>query len=430
MSKNNKNKNVKVVQSNYDVELKINNFSETFNIRHKMGKKDKLEILIKDNKKTYSLVLKETKEKLKVRQIKVIETIDNKEKETYINLSKIEFVDDFEIKVRDFYVPVTILINPVLELYYDISKIDTEMKPNKSRMKMKKNRYAIDCSIRKEGYIVESSALSVEELEELYDENDDNKLGVYLEYLKRKHEQEDEVVENVVENVDQEVINEVAIEKLVKENVEKIEELKKKHKEEIEALNKKHDEEVKALKDMIGKEIKCTKEENKIINETSEETLVDALCAVFENAGKKDEYMKLYESSKNFNTDIINLILTNNLSDLSLAILNDRLNDKDAKEIKDNLLNKIKINETKEKESKSKDNECRSDESNIERLIKAAQGTFNDYDINIVKRSHLFGNKIKEMGFTPTDEEIIEVIKIYVDDYMAPVLINDIKSAM
>ena len=428
MSKNNKNKNVKVVQSNYDVELKINNFSETFNIRHKMGKKDKLEILIKDNKKTYSLVLKETKEKLKVRQIKVIETIDNKEKETYINLSKIEFVDDFEIKVRDFYVPITILINPVLELYYDISKIDTEMKPNKSRMKMKKNRYVIDCSIRKEGYIVESSALSVDELEELYDENDDNKLGVYLEYLKRKHEQEDEVVENIVENVDQEVINEVAIEKLVKENVEKIESLKKKHKEEIEALNKKHDEEVKALKDMIGKEIECTKEENKIINETSEETLVDALCAVFENAGKKDEYMKLYESSKNFNTDIIDLILTNKLSDLSLAILNDRLNDKDAKEIKDNLINKINVN--KEKESKSKDNECVSDESNIERLIKAAQGTFNDYDINIVKRSHLFGNKIKEMGFTPTDEEIIEVIKIYVDDYMAPIVINDIKSAM
>lgn len=428
MSKNNKNKNVRVVPNNYDVELKINNFNETFNIKHKMGKKGKLEIEIKDNVKTYKLTLKETKNKIKVKQIKVIETIDNKQKETSINLSKIEFVDDFEIKVRDFYVPVTVLINPVLELYYDIEKIDTEMKANKDRMKMKKNRYVVDCSIRKEGYIIESSALSVEELEELYKENDDNKLGVYLEYLKRKHEQEDEVVENIDNTVDQEVINEVAIEKLVKENVEKIESLKKKHKEEIEALNKKHDEEVKALKDVIGKEIECTKEENKIINETSEETLVDALCAVFENVGKKDEYMKLYESSKNFNTDIINLILTNNLSDLSLAILNDRLDDKDAKEIKDNLINKI--NETKEKESKSKDSECISDETNIERLIKAAQGTFNDYDINIVKRSHLFGNKIKEMGFTPTDEEIIEVIKIYVDDFMAPIVINDIKSAM
>lgn len=428
MSKNNKNKNVRVVPNNYDVELKINNFNETFNIKHKMGKKGKLEIEIKDKIKTYKLSLKETKNKIKVKQIKVIETIDNKQKETSINLSKIEFVDDFEIKVRDFYVPVTVLINPVLELYYDIEKIDTEMKANKDRMKMKKNRYVVDCSIRKEGYIIESSALSVEELEELYKENDDNKLGVYLEYLKRKHEQEDEVVENIDNTVDQEVINEVAIEKLVKENVEKIESLKKKHKEEIEALNKKHDEEVKALKDVIGKEIECTKEENKIINETSEETLVDALCAVFENVGKKDEYMKLYESSKNFNTDIINLILTNNLSDLSLAILNDRLDDKDAKEIKDNLINKI--NETKEKESKSKDSECISDETNIERLIKAAQGTFNDYDINIVKRSHLFGNKIKEMGFTPTDEEIIEVIKIYVDDFMAPIVINDIKSAM
>ena len=162
------------------------------------------------------------------------------------------------------------------------------------------------------------------------------------------------------------------MEKLVKENMEKIDELNKKHNEEVKALNKKHDEEIKALKEKISKEIETNKEEDKIINETSEETLVDALCAVFENAGKKDEYMKLYESSKNFNTDIINLILTNNLSDLSLAILNDRLNDKDAKEIKDNLLNKIKINETKEKESKSKDNECVSDETNIERLIKAA----------------------------------------------------------
>ena len=430
MSKNNKNKNVKVVQSNYDVELKINNFSEKFNVSHKMTKKDKLEITIKDKIKTFKLSLKETKSKIQVKQIKIVEKIENKSKETLVSLDKIEYVDDFEIKVRDFYVPVTVLINPVLELYYDIEKINTEMKANKDRMKMKKNRYVIDASIKKEGYIVESSALSVEELEELYNENIDNKLGVYLEYLKRKHEQEDETVENADNTVDQEVINEVAIEKLVKENVEKIEELKKKHKEEIEALNKKHDEEVKALKDTIGKEIECTKEENKIINETSEETLVDALCAVFENAGKKDEYMKLYESSKNFNTDIINLILTNNLSDLSLAILNDRLNDKDAKEIKDNLLNKIKINETKEKESKSKDSECISDETNIEKLIKAAQGTFNDYDINIVKRSHLFGNKIKEMGFTPTDEEIIEVIKIYVDDFMAPIVINDIKSVM
>lgn len=428
MSKNNKNKNVKVVQSNYDVELKINNFSEKFNVSHKMTKKDKLEITIKDKIKTFKLSLKETKSKIKVKQIKIVEKIENKSKETLVSLDKIEYVDDFEIKVRDFYVPVTVLINPVLELYYDIEKINTEMKPNKSRMKMKKNRYVIDCSIKKEDYIVESSALSVEELEELYKENDDNKLGVYLEYLKRRHEQEDEVVENADINIDQEVINEVAIEKLVKENVEKIEELKKKHNEEVEALNKKHAEEIKTLKDMIGKEIESTKEENKIINETSEETLIDALCAVFENAGKKDEYMKLYESSKNFNVDIINLILTNNLSDLSLAILNDRLDDKDAKEIKDNLINKI--NETKEKESKSKYNECRSDESNIERLIKAAQGTFNDYDINIVKRSHLFGNKIKEMGFTPTDEEIIEVIKIYVDDFMAPIVINDIKSAM
>lgn len=428
MSKNNKNKNVRVVQSNYDVELKINNFSEKFNVSHKMTKNDKLEITIKDKIKTFKLSLKETKSKIKVKQIKIVEKIESKSKETSVSLDKIEYVDDFEIKVRDFYVPVTVLINPVLELYYDIEKINTEMKANKDRMKMKKNKYVIDCSIKKEGYIVESSALSVEELEELYKENDDNKLGVYLEYLKRRHEQEDEVVENVVENVDQEVINEVAIEKLVKENVEKIEELKKKHNEEIEALNKKHAEEIKTLKDMIGKEIESTKEENKIINETSEETLIDALCAVFENAGKKDEYMKLYESSKNFNTDIIDLILTNKLSDLSLAILNDRLNDKDAKEIKDNLINKI--NETKEKESKSKDNECNSDETNIERLIKAAQGTFNDYDINIVKRSHLFGNKIKEMGFTPTDEEIIEVIQIYVDDYMAPIIVNDIKSVM
>lgn len=428
MSKNNKNKNVKVVQSNYDVELKINNFSEKFNVSHKMTKKDKLEITIKDKIKTFKLSLKETKSKIKVKQIKIVEKIENKSKETLVSLDKIEYVDDFEIKVRDFYVPVTVLINPVLELYYDIEKINTEMKPNKSRMKMKKNRYVIDCSIKKEDYIVESSALSVEELEELYKENDDNKLGVYLEYLKRRHEQEDEVVENADINIDQEVINEVAIEKLVKENVEKIEELKKKHNEEVEALNKKHAEEIKTLKDMIGKEIESTKEENKIINETSEETLIDALCAVFENAGKKDEYMKLYESSKNFNTDIINLIITNKLSDLSLAILNDRLDDKDAKEIKDNLINKI--NETKEKESKSKDSECISDETNIERLIKAAQGTFNDYDINIVKRSHLFGNKIKEMGFTPTDEEIIEVIKIYVDDFMAPIVINDIKSAM
>lgn len=428
MSKNNKNKNVRVVQSNYDVELKINNFSEKFNVSHKMTKNDKLEITIKDKIKTFKLSLKETKSKIKVKQIKIVEKIESKSKETSVSLDKIEYVDDFEIKVRDFYVPVTVLINPVLELYYDIEKINTEMKANKDRMKMKKNKYVIDCSIKKEGYIVESSALSVEELEELYKENDDNKLGVYLEYLKRRHEQEDEVVENVVENVDQEVINEVAIEKLVKENVEKIEELKKKHNEEVEALNKKHAEEIKTLKDMIGKEIESTKEENKIINETSEETLIDALCAVFENAGKKDEYMKLYESSKNFNTDIIDLILTNKLSDLSLAILNDRLNDKDAKEIKDNLINKI--NETKEKESKSKDNECNSDETNIERLIKAAQGTFNDYDINIVKRSHLFGNKIKEMGFTPTDEEIIEVIQIYVDDYMAPIIVNDIKSVM
>ena len=152
MSKNN---DVRVVPNNYDVELNINNFSEKFNIKHKMGKKDKLEILVKDNKKTDSLVLKEAKEKLKVKQIKVIETIDNKQKETSINLSKIEFVDDFEIKVRDFYVPITILINPVLEVYYDVDKIDTEMKPNKSRMKMKKNKYTIDCSIKKEGYIVE-----------------------------------------------------------------------------------------------------------------------------------------------------------------------------------------------------------------------------------------------------------------------------------
>ena len=159
MSKNNKNKNVKVVQSNYDVELKINNFSEKFNVSHKMTKKDKLEITIKDKIKTFKLSLKETKSKIQVKQIKIVEKIENKSKETLVSLDKIEYVDDFEIKVRDFYVPVTVLINPVLELYYDIEKINTEMKANKDRMKMKKNRYVIDASIKKEGYIVESSAL-------------------------------------------------------------------------------------------------------------------------------------------------------------------------------------------------------------------------------------------------------------------------------
>ena len=231
MSKNNKNSNVKVTSNNYDVELKISNFKEKFNVKHKMNKKDKLEVSIKDKCKEYKLTLKETKNKIKVKQIKVIEDIKGEKKETLVSLDKIEYIDDFEIKVRDFYVPVTVLLNPVLELYYDAKKINTEMKANKARVSMKKGKYTVDCTVTKEDYMIETSVLSLDELKELYDENDDNKLGIYLEFLKRNHEQEDETVD--VKNIEAVVIE---------------------SKNEIDDLNNKYEKELKALQEKYEKE--------------------------------------------------------------------------------------------------------------------------------------------------------------------------------
>ena len=329
MSKNNKNKNVRVVQSNYDVELKINNFSEKFNVSHKMTKKDKLEITIKDKIKTFKLSLKETKSKIKVKQIKIVEKIENKSKETLVSLDKIEYVDDFEIKVRDFYVPVTVLINPVLELYYDIEKINTEMKPNKSRMKMKKNRYVIDCSIKKEDYIVESSALSVEELEELYKEDEDNQLGVYLEYLKRRHEQEDEVEETICNEI-KDVINEYQNE---------IDKLNEKQKKEREELNKKINEKIKDKKEKYTS--KKEKKEERV-------PLVDLICSVFEDCGKKDVFMKAYDKGKEEMIKVTKELISEKpeLKDVIIKMLDIKIEQNDeadlAKEFKENILSKKK----------------------------------------------------------------------------------------
>ena len=391
MSKNN---DVRVVPNNYDVELKINNFSEKFNIKHKMGKKDKLEILVKDNKKTYSLVLKEAKEKLKVKQIKVIETIDNKQKETSINLSKIEFVDDFEIKVRDFYVPITILINPVLEVYYDVDKIDTEMKPNKSRMKMKKNRYVIDCSIKKEGYIVESSALSIEELKELYDEDKDNELGVYLEYLKRNHEQEDEEIEN--ESVDEEAKSEIDI--LYEQIEETFNQLKEKVGTEFTQKIKEQ------IKNQVIEKAKEMGIEEKSIEEPVIEKipLTDALCNVFEDCGKKVMFFNIYDADKeNFDKAITNIVINNKgliepvLKVLDNKITNGTTNEKIRAKIMKNNITKINVSDK---------------ERMISKLNEAAKGTLDNYSLNVISRAKKFGEKIKFMSLHPTSDEVYEVL--------------------
>ena len=392
MSKNN---NVRVVPNNYDVELKINNFSEKFNIKHKMGKKDKLEIMIKDNMKTYKLTLKETKEKLKVKQIKVIETIDNKQKETSINLSKIEFVDDFEIKVRDFYVPVTILINPVLEVYYDVDKIDTEMKPNKSRMKMKKgNKYIIDCSIKKEGYIVESSALSIEELKELYDEDKDNELGVYLEYLKRNHEQEDEEIEN--ESVDEEAKSEIDI--LYEQIEETFNQLKEKVGTEFTQKIKEQ------IKNQVIEKAKEMGIEEKSIEEPVIEKipLTDALCNVFEDCGKKVMFFNIYEADKeNFDKAITNIVINNKgliepvLKVLDNKITNGTTNEKIRAKIMKNNITKINVSDK---------------ERMISKLNEAAKGTLDNYSLNVISRAKKFGEKIKFMSLHPTSDEVYEVL--------------------
>ena len=391
MSKNN---DVRVVPNNYDVELKINNFSEKFNIKHKMGKKDKLEIMVKDNKKTYKLTLKETKEKLKVKQIKVIETIDNKQKETSINLSKIEFVDDFEIKVRDFYVPVTILINPVLEVYYDVDKIDTEMKPNKSRMKMKKNRYVIDCSIKKEGYIVESSALSIEELKELYDEDKDNELGVYLEYLKRNHEQEDEEIEN--ESVDEETKSEIDI--LYEQIEETFNQLKEKVGTEFTQKIKEQ------IKNQVIEKAKEMGIEEKSIEEPVIEKipLTDALCNVFEDCGKKVMFFNIYDADKeNFDKAITNIVINNKgliepvLKVLDNKITNGTTDEKIRAKIMKNNITKINVSDK---------------ERMISKLNEAAKGTLDNYSLNVISRAKKFGEKIKFMSLHPTSDEVYEVL--------------------
>ena len=391
MSKNN---NVRVVPNNYDVELKINNFSEKFNIKHKMGKKDKLEIMVKDNMKTYKLTLKETKEKLKVKQIKVIETVDNKQKETSINLSKIEFVDDFEIKVRDFYVPITILINPVLEVYYDIDKIDTEMKPNKSRMKMKKNRYVIDCSIKKEGYIVESSALSIEELKELYDEDKDNELGVYLEYLKRNHEQEDEEIEN--ESVDEEAKSEIDI--LYEQIEETFNQLKEKVGTEFTQKIKEQ------IKNQVIEKAKEMGIEEKSIEEPVIEKipLTDALCNVFEDCGKKVMFFNIYDADKeNFDKAITNIVINNKgliepvLKVLDNKIINGTTNEKIRAKIMKNNITKINVSDK---------------ERMISKLNEAAKGTLDNYSLNVISRAKKFGEKIKFMSLHPTSDEVYEVL--------------------
>lgn len=408
MSKNN---NVRVVPNNYDVELKINNFSEKFNIKHKMGKKDKLEIMVKDNMKTYKLTLKETKEKLKVKQIKVIETIDNKQKETSINLSKIEFVDDFEIKVRDFYVPVTILINPVLELYYDISKIDTEMKANKDRMKMKNNKYVIDCSIQKEGYIVESSALSIEELKELYDEDKDNELGVYLEYLKRNHEQEDEEIEN--ESVDEEAKSEIDI--LYEQIEETFNQLKEK-------VGTEFTEKIKEqIKNQVIEKAKEMGIEEKSIEEPVIEKipLTDALCNVFEDCGKKVMFFSIYDADKeNFDKAITNIIINNKgLINPVLKVLDDKIKNGAPDE-------KIRAKIMKNNITKINDRE-----RIMSKLNEAAKGTLDNYSLNVISRAKKFGEKIKSMSLHPTIDEVYEVL-CSKDKYDAAYILSTVMSAM
>lgn len=407
MSKNNKNSNVKVTSNNYDVELKISNFKEKFNVKHKMNKKDKLEVSIKDKCKEYKLTLKETKNKIKVKQIKVIEDIKGEKKETLVSLDKIEYIDDFEIKVRDFYVPVTVLLNPVLELYYDAKKINTEMKANKARVSMKKGKYTVDCTVTKEDYMIETSVLSLDELKELYDENDDNKLGIYLEFLKRNHEQEDETVD--VKNIEAVVI----------ESKNEIDDLNNKYEKELKALQEKYEKEKEQLKKKINNKIKGEK------SEENDYTLTDALCNVFEDYNKKELFIKLYDAdTDNFDKAISRVVVSNNylLAPVLKVLYNKLSNGTENEKYRANKIKSYIIDG-------QMDNKIRKQRNTKDLLNEAAKGTLDNYKLNTITRAMKFGEKIKAMSIKASSDDIYEVLASK-DKYDAKYILPTVLDAM
>ena len=172
------NKIVKINSNIFDITLLTINDKIKYTLTHKQTKKGNVKVTIESKQfETMTLKFKEDSnepEGIKIKDIKIV-----KEE------SKEEYTKEYII-VNDIAIPFEVLINPLFDFYIMDKNIRRQLVMyTEGTIKIKEDKITIDARLRKGDYLVDGKSMSLEDLEELDKENDDNEMGIALEMMRR-----------------------------------------------------------------------------------------------------------------------------------------------------------------------------------------------------------------------------------------------------
>lgn len=168
---------VKINSSVWSIKLITFTHEYNFELSHKQNKKGTIKVKIQGSGiDTYKVKFKESKN-LEYSTVRVINNKGEEKEEKYEH--------DF-IMIKDEIIPFDILLSPLFDFYFENKKLKRKMiNYTDGNIKINGDKITLDTIIRKVGYPIDPRGLSVEGLEEFAKEDDDNKLGILMEYARR-----------------------------------------------------------------------------------------------------------------------------------------------------------------------------------------------------------------------------------------------------
>lgn len=172
------NKIVKINSNIFNVTLITLNNKIKYTLTHKQTKKGNVKVTIESEQfENMTLKFKEDKNEAEGINIKDVKIIKEDSKEDYTK----EY-----IIVDDMAIPLEVLINPLFDFYITNKKLRRQLVMyTEGTIKIKDDKITMDARLRKGEYPVSGNSMSLEDLQELDNENDDNEMGIALEMMRR-----------------------------------------------------------------------------------------------------------------------------------------------------------------------------------------------------------------------------------------------------
>ena len=172
------NKIVKISSNILDVTILTINDKIKYTLTHKQTKKGTVKVTIESKQfETMTLKFKE--------EPKLEEGILMKDIRIVKEDSKVDYEKDY-IVVNNMAIPFEALINPLFDFYIEDKKIRRRLVMyTEGTIKINEDKITMDARLRKMDYLVDGRSMTLEDLQELEKENEDNKMGVSLEMTRR-----------------------------------------------------------------------------------------------------------------------------------------------------------------------------------------------------------------------------------------------------